>query len=604
MPGRWRERLAFTRGLGFRLALLLSVAILPIGLISLSQTLDLSREATRTAEQALLGRTAAAAAGERALLQTALGSADALGTAVLETMATGSVRNCMDMMTGFVNRSSIYSFAGFVQLDGHSPCNSSGDPQDLTRSGGYQLFLREPGTHIFATTHAQVTGDSVVFIQQPVYDQASLIGYVALAITHDLLRSTHGAALEQAEDRLLTFSGSGDVLSYYTADHAASASLLPADISLAELARGPQTTFHATSSDGQERVFSVVPIVPGLAYALGSYALGDSGIAGFRLANVSAILFTLALFLVSLAVAYYAVDHLVLRHVRELRGQMRRFAVGDRSQVPRVMREAPTEIADVSQTFQNMARILMRDEEELERAVTEKTVLLKEVHHRVRNNLQLIASIISMQNRLLADPEAKAVLRSVQDRVASLATIYRNLYQAEHLDAVEAGRLIGDIVQQMLVTSGMTAGQLAVETAIMPLTLQPDQAVPLSLLATEGFTNAIKYSGTPEGAAGPWVRVALQPDGADHVVLDIANSLGPADPARPGSESTGLGSQLIEAFATQLNGEAEVLRDAVSHRLRVRFRTEDAPGPANAGVGSGEAPAVRLTSAPRSGVRH
>src|SRR5690606_12464548 len=177
------------------------------------------------------------------------------------------------------------------------------------------------------------------------------------------------------------------------------------------------------------------------------------GIAGFKLANISAILFTLALFFVSLTVAYFAVDHLVLRHVRELRGQMRHFAVGDRTQLPRVIREAPTEIADVSQTFHNMARILIRDEEQMENAVAEKTVLLKEVHHRVKNNLQLIASIINMQSRLLADPDAKSVLRSVQDRVASLATIYRNLYQAEHLDAVEAGRLIADIVNQMMVAS-------------------------------------------------------------------------------------------------------------------------------------------------------
>ena len=578
--------------------MLLMLAILPIGLISLSQTLDLSREAARTAEQALLGRTATAAAGERALLQTALGTADALGLAVQETLTTGSARNCMDMMTNFVSRSSIYSFAAYVGLDGRSACNSSGVPQDLSGAVGYARFLRAPGTDIFATTHDAVTGDSVVLVRQPVYSDARLIGYVSVSITHDLLRSTHAANFDQRDERLLTFSGTGEVLSYYTSEQAASDSLLPADISLAQLAEGSEATFYANSSDGQERVFSVVPIVPGLAYALGSYIPEDSGIAGFRLINVSAILFTLALFLVSLAVAYYAVDHLVLRHIRELRGQMRRFAVGDRSQVPRVIREAPTEIADVSQTFQNMARILVRDEEQLEKAVNEKTVLLKEVHHRVRNNLQLIASIISMQNRLLADPDAKAVLRSVQDRVASLATIYRNLYQAEHLDAVEAGRLIGDIVDQMTVTSGMAASDLAVTVDIMPLVLQPDQAVPLSLLATEAFTNAIKYSGTPEGGQA-WARISLQPDGSDHAILDISNSLGPVDPARKG-ESTGLGSQLIEAFTTQLDGEAEVIRDASTHQLRVRFRIEPPPTHAS----PPEARAVHLTSAPRPGAKH
>ena len=81
MLRRLRDRLEFTRGLGFRLGTLLSVAILPLGLISLIQNLNLAREAERSAEIALMGRTASAAAGERALLQSALGSADALGPA-------------------------------------------------------------------------------------------------------------------------------------------------------------------------------------------------------------------------------------------------------------------------------------------------------------------------------------------------------------------------------------------------------------------------------------------------------------------------------------------------------------------------------------------
>ena len=86
MLRRFLDRLEFTKGLGFRLGGLLSVAILPIGLISVIQTLHLSREYERSSEIALLGRTATAAAGERALLQGALGTADALGPAVLETM--------------------------------------------------------------------------------------------------------------------------------------------------------------------------------------------------------------------------------------------------------------------------------------------------------------------------------------------------------------------------------------------------------------------------------------------------------------------------------------------------------------------------------------
>ena len=90
------------RGLGFRLGMLLSVAILPIGLISVMQTLNLSQAAERAAELALMGRTSSEAAGERTLLQSALGSAEALGPAVIETLDDPEA--CSRMMENFVER--------------------------------------------------------------------------------------------------------------------------------------------------------------------------------------------------------------------------------------------------------------------------------------------------------------------------------------------------------------------------------------------------------------------------------------------------------------------------------------------------------------------
>lgn len=110
------------RGLGFRLGMLLSVAILPIGLISVMQTLNLSRAAERAAELALMGRTSSAAAGERTLLQSALGSAEALGPAVIETLDDPEA--CSRMMENFVENSASFVFAGFTPLNGISNCTS------------------------------------------------------------------------------------------------------------------------------------------------------------------------------------------------------------------------------------------------------------------------------------------------------------------------------------------------------------------------------------------------------------------------------------------------------------------------------------------------
>src|SRR5699024_4329598 len=120
---------------------------------------------------------------------------------------------CMDMMTNFVERSSIYIYGGFTVLSGVSNCNSSGDPQNVADTQGHKLFMNLPGTHIYATSYDPVTGQSVVTILQPVYAEASLPGYVPEAISHDLLRTTHATSFTENEDKLLTFSGKGEILS-------------------------------------------------------------------------------------------------------------------------------------------------------------------------------------------------------------------------------------------------------------------------------------------------------------------------------------------------------------------------------------------------------
>lgn len=588
------DRLEFTKGLGFRLGGLLSVAILPIGLISVIQTLHLSREYERSSEIALLGRTAAAAAGERALLQGALGTADALGPAVLETMS--DPRACSDIMRGFVQRTVNFVYAGFTRLDGVTECSSVPGTQDMSQNPAFQQFSDSPGTLVTTTTTGMGSDRPVVVVIQPLYRGVDLLGYIGVAMTHDLLRSTHVSAMGTEGARILTFNNQGQILSSDSDTEDNLDEVLPRGQTLPSLLSRSETTFRDYSNSGEKRVFSVVPVVPGLVYALGSWNRADSGIAGIDLTRRTALILPLILWAASLAVAYFAVFRLVLRHIRELRGQMRRFAIGNRSTPPPVLTDAPAEIEDMSQTFHNMARILIRDEEAMEAAVNEKTVLLKEVHHRVKNNLQLIASIINMQIRVIDHADAKRVLRSVQDRVASLATIYRNLYQAEHLDSVQADRLIGDIINQMTNASVGPGAGLRIDTRLEPLVLMPDQAVPLTLLATEAFTNALKYSGAADPAAQPWVQVTLRMEGTGTAVLEVENSIAESTEA----EGTGLGSQLIEAFATQLEGEAEQEIDAGRFLFRLRFGVEHLQ---NRGDGAEPAQVV-LTSAARPGARH
>lgn len=597
MLRRLRDRLYFTRRLGFRLGALLSVAILPIGLISLVQNLHLSREAQHSAEIALLGRTASAAAGERAMLISALGSADALGPAVLDALDRAG--DCSDLMRNFIERSATYIYAGFVPLSGLSTCNSNPDigaVADMRSSPAFKKFMAEPGTVVTSLDRGVVSGRPVVLVMQPLYRDRDLLGYIGVSLTHELLRSSHAINFGTDGARIVTFNHRGEILTSDSSNAGSADDILPAGVSLLSLLSRSEATFRARANTGEMRVFTVVPVVPGLVYALGSWSPTLAGVGLLQLSRFGAVLFPIALWLVSLAVAYFAVFRLVLRHITVLRGQMRRFAIGNRDEPPPVLTDAPTEILDVSQTFHNMARILIRDEEAMEDAVTEKTVLLKEVHHRVKNNLQLIASIINMQSRVISDSDAKRVLRSVQDRVAALATIYRNLYQAEHLDAVEADRLIGDIVNQMVNASVGPGSSLRVETQLQPMVLLPDQAVPLSLLATEAFTNALKYAGIPPEDDAPWVRITLTAPEAHTGMLEIANSVGRQ---QFDGEGTGLGGQLIEAFSTQLDGKATSGFEGSSYVLRLRFRIEEATP-----LSGDDDRKVVLTSAARQGALH
>ena len=587
------ETFQFARGLGFRLAALLSVAILPIGLMSLIQTLYLSGEAERSAETAIVGRTGAAAAGERALFQSALGTADALGPAVLRDIGNPEV--CSQMLKSFVERGATYVQAGFVQLDGTTLCNSGNTPRDLTGTPAYEHFIANPTTMVVPLESGAVSRQEVVIVGQPLYRERELLGYVGVSVSKLLLQSTHSSIYGSNAAQTITFNSDGDILS---ADDEVAEDIiaaLPRDQTLSSLISRSETTFTDITPSGEQRVFAVVSVVPGLIYALGSYSPTEAGVQGYRVTKLTAVLFAVALWGVSLGVAYYAVYRLVLRHVRELRGQMRRFTVGDRAAPPRIMEDAPTEIADVSRTFHNMVRILNRDEAALEAALDDKTVLLKEVHHRVKNNLQLIASIISMQGRVIEDDDAKRVLRSVQDRVAALASIYKNLYQAEHLDSVNADRLMSEIINHMTRASVGPDRRLDIETELAPLILPPDQAVPLILLTTEAFTNALKYAGTPAGHERPWARVRLTREGEDRARLEVANSIGAQV---QNLEGTGLGSQLIEAFATQLETRTEITTTATEFVFSMPFRIEEIrPLPL-------DDRAVVLTSAARDGARH
>nr|WP_256500152.1 sensor histidine kinase [Limimaricola litoreus] len=221
-----------------------------------------------------------------------------------------------------------------------------------------------------------------------------------------------------------------------------------------------------------------------------------------------------------------------------------------------------------------MAGNILQDEARLEDQLRERGILLKEVHHRVKNNLQLISSIMSMQMRRTPDATTREILSRLQDRVLGLATIHRTLYESQDVGRVNAARLLREIVAQQGAASA-PGSKLSTRLDLEDLELLPDQAVPLSLLTSEALANALSNV-APDETGEAWVAVSLRREAEDMVRLEIANSTAAETPRDAGAaRSQGLGTNLIQAFAAQLGGPSETSHELGVYRLSTRFRVRE-----------------------------
>src|SRR6185369_16692085 len=192
----------------------------------------------------------------------------------------------------------------------------------------------------------------------------------------------------------------------------------------------------------------------------------------------------------------------------------------------------------------------------LREALAQKTLLIKETHHRVKNNLQIVMSLLSLQAGQLRDPKAQNALRQAQVRVNALALVHRILHEIEDLGAVDVKRLIEDLARQIHEGFGADRRDLKLELKIVSRQAPGDLAVPLTLFAVEALTNAFKHA-YPVGARGGVIRVSLLPIAGGKLRLAVED-----DGRGVQSESTGggIGSRLIQAFAQQVGGSATVNR--------------------------------------------
>ncbi|MEP0964022.1 MAG: sensor histidine kinase [Roseobacter sp.] len=551
------------RGLAFRILLFLTLALLPFGLIAVFQTREIARQADSNSELSLLALTDHAASAERSIFQESFGAAKAL-SALAQLYGQDSV-SCSSFLEAYRRATGLYSFIGYLPADGQMRCSSGGRNFDFTDFPGFAEKVSDPKRQIILNPVGPISGAPVLVLSQPFFTRAGFSGFMTMAVPLDVVSEEMTMPLEAVPANLVTINADGDIV---RSDHSADITQadMPSSRALKALVGTDPVVFKDISVSGARRIYAVVPIVPGVTYAMSVWRPEEIQ-KSLRQSIGLSLSLPVIMWLASLIVAFLSLNRLAVRHIRKLGRQMRHFAYNRR--VPEKTMDAgmPRELEDIQKAFVRMAESIVRDEAALENTLRDKNILLKEVHHRVKNNLQLISSIMNMQIRRAQSQDARQVLRRLQDRILSLATVHKNLYQSEELDRVDAGMLAEEIVRQLLAMGLSGNDDVDVRQNYGSFQMDADDAAPLTLLISEAVTNALKYLGPSTLDGTSRLEISLVTSDEKNGIFKIINSTSGAQ----GSEGTGLGTQLISAFARQLNGQVEVGFEADEHWLSLTF---------------------------------
>jgi two-component sensor histidine kinase len=186
----------------------------------------------------------------------------------------------------------------------------------------------------------------------------------------------------------------------------------------------------------------------------------------------------------------------------------------------------------------------------LESALAEKTILLKEIHHRVKNNLAVVSSLLSMKADAVANPAARLALEESRQRVHSMALIHEHLYGNDRLDRINFAEYAAQLVGGLHVAVPAEPERIAIELALESIELAIEQAVPCGLILNELLTNAFKYAF--RGRARGRIAVSFRESDSGIGELSVEDD-GVGFPADQLTNGKSLGLRIVEVLARQLD---------------------------------------------------
>ncbi len=423
-------------------------------------------------------------------------------------------------------------------------------PLSFAADAWWQRGIKQKGFSISSTIVGPISKRNVLIGMLPLWNaDGSNDGAITVAINLAWLQKSLDRVSKSEEATIAVTDAEGQII------------LVKGDAKLPKLKTAPAVgqIAEAASDDGTMWMYSAAPLYDDALYIV--YAEPRAVVMATSLAQVkiNLILPILAILLASLAL-WLGTNAIVIKWLTSLRQLTAQFAGGDYRGDPSRFAKAPREIAQLSDELHGMAHTIQMRSGDLQNALDAKTTLTLEIHHRVKNNLQIVSSLLNLQARRIEDPAARAALSQTRARIGALAQIHRLLYEDRNGDdegEVDIGRLLTDLcIQLRALHRHQTNIDLTCEAArcLLPV----DNAVPLSLFAVEAITNGFCH-GFPEGRTGT-INLSFAVDRGEAVLVIVDDGTG----YETIHETASMGLQLMEAFAHQLGAALTIDSNATS----------------------------------------
>ncbi len=283
-----------------------------------------------------------------------------------------------------------------------------------------------------------------------------------------------------------------------------------------------------------------------------------------------AVLVCMGTILLAGAASYYLAGTLT-RPILALQQFAHRITSGRPSAAPVI--RCNDEIGDLADSIHTMITSLSLSQEKLRASLheqaklREKDVLLREIHHRVKNNLQMLCSLMRLQGRRADSEETREILRTHETRVRSMGLIHEKLYQSESLSEIDMSDYLRTLTDEFM-RVGASACRVEIEATGVALPL--DTALPCGLIVAELVQNALKHAFPPGHAAA--IRIAMTRHEGGGLSLVVEDNGRGMDPALLQGSAKSLGMRLVNLLADQLHGRLSITAPGAGTRIEVTFQ--------------------------------